>query len=216
MVWKSQRSLKIPLSCEIFCNFLHSLPNLQEKGSNNPTAIDCREDASSPPLELIGENIIGQPNPGSEPHYHLKRTSTKKRKLGDVHDSTTIRKCQKCKMEDDCSAFAHYAAMQLRQMTSWQKLLAQRLISEVCFLGQIGSLQITTTLTGQQVSTTLAGQASSTLTDHQANVPVFMDNTVRFPHGMNSSVAREPHHNSSVRAAVRVHGVGPNALSDWV
>lgn len=47
----------------------------------------------------------------------------------------------------ECSAFGHSVAAQLMQMTKTQKVLAQRLISEVCFMGQIQVLQMGTVLT---------------------------------------------------------------------
>ncbi|XP_035213628.1 uncharacterized protein LOC118187501 [Stegodyphus dumicola] len=68
----------------------------------------------------------------------------KKMRIDDDDDDCDSMGTSAQNITDDCDAFCKFVAMKLRQMTKMQKTMAQRLISEICFRGEMQMLQMNT------------------------------------------------------------------------
>lgn len=100
--------------------------------------------SSSPPIETLLETIPSIPSrkDSYEEEYNGKRVKCEH----EEYDRQNV-PYYKPLIDDDCEAFGHSVAAQLRQMSKIQKIFAQRLMSEVCFRGQINAIQRNTWLT---------------------------------------------------------------------
>lgn len=100
--------------------------------------------SSSPPIETLLETI--PPLPSRKDSYEEECNGKKVKYEHEEHDCQNV-PYYKPLIDDDCEAFGHSVAAQLRQMSKIQKIFAQRLMAEVCFRGQINAIQKNTWLT---------------------------------------------------------------------
>lgn len=105
------------------------------------------DDSDSPKIESLVEPIDPQPSlKGFRPNgFYPKRV----RLENDDYEPVDPANHPVQEIQDDCDACGRYVTAQMRQMSKMQKFIAQRLISEVCFRGQISALQINTVFSNQ-------------------------------------------------------------------
>lgn len=107
---------------------------------------DFEDLPSSPPIEnLLG--TIPSVKPSIKDSYESEYNGKRVKHEHEEYDRQKVPHSTKRVIDDDCEAFGHNVAAQLRQMSKIQKILAQRIMSEVCFRGQINAIQRHTWLT---------------------------------------------------------------------
>ncbi|XP_015904600.1 uncharacterized protein [Parasteatoda tepidariorum] len=163
--------------------------------------IPISQGACSPKMETITASV--------SPMYAQKSVSKqngvpykKKMRLEDEdYDSLEMACNLTSEIADDCEAFGRHVAAQLRLMTRMQKFMAVRLISEICFRGQIQHLSLSTNIVNSSQQ-----QSQQQQQTHLQAQPVFP----RPPHISTASIyARLPDYSMLHQQGMRAPNLPP-------